>query len=70
MATVPEIKPKEVRITTENLRFVAGLNGYTVTELATQRDCSDTLLYQACRFPKIYPEVYAWLCLVLPRRTT
>lgn len=68
MASATEFKPKEIGITAETLRYIAGLNGYTVTELAAKMDCSDTLLYQACRAPDVYPGRYAELCKILPRR--
>jgi hypothetical protein len=51
MAGATEIKPKEIGITADNLRYIAGLNGFTVTDLAARMDCSDSLLYAACREP-------------------
>ena len=67
MVNASEIKPKEVRITTENLRFVAGLNGYTGDRSGPLlMDCSDTLLYQAALLPDSYPQVYSRLCVLCP----
>ena len=69
MPNVAEIKQKEVELTEKNLRFVAGLNGYTVRKLAASMKCSDALLYRACQWPADYPATYARICAVLKRRT-
>ena len=66
--TMTKSKEENLGITAENLRRVAGLNGYTVTELARIRGCSDALLYRSAADPKSYPAVYRWLDATLPRR--
>lgn len=69
MSETAKIKPKDYEITTENVRFICGLNGLTVTELAAKLGCSDTMVYLATREPERYPNFYPRICALLPRRT-
>jgi hypothetical protein len=61
-------KPKQVSITAENLRFICGLNGMMVTEVAKRLGCTSPYLYQVVRSPSEYPGPYGRLSALLPRR--
>ena len=62
-------KPKEVRIITDNLTFIAGLNGLQVNHIAQRLSCSTTMIWQAVKWPEDYPAVYKRINQMLPRRT-
>jgi hypothetical protein len=68
MAEATKSKPENLSISADNLRYVAGLNGFTVTDLAEAKGCSDALLYRAARYPEDYPAIFKWLNSILPRR--
>jgi hypothetical protein len=68
MTAAAKNKPENISITAENLRYICGLNGFTVSGLAAHLDRSDTLLYLAAGEPDRYPKFYAKICALLPRR--
>jgi len=69
MPGIAEIKAKDVRITSDNLRYIAGLNGFKVVEIGRRFKCSAELIHRAARFPEDYPTMYRKICELLPRRT-
>ena len=68
MTDAVKSKTKEVRINTENLTFIAGLNGLQVIHIAQRLECSNTMIWQAVKRPEEYPSVYLKICALLPRR--
>ena len=68
MPEAAKIKSKEVSITPDNLRFVCGLNGFLVKEVAERMNCTSSMLHQVVSAPDEYPAPYERLCELLPRR--